>query len=243
MNSFRRKTCQQVPFSNLFAQKLDCGILPIVLTQDEVAKILCHMSGKAKLVIQMLYGSGLRVNECLRLRIQDVSFTDLSVTVRDGKGNKDRQTLLSRTCVHELKNCIENALLIQQKDNKNGYGPSLPYALDRKYKNAFRSPNWMFIFPSQAICNHPNTGILCRHHQHDSTIRKALKPAVLTSKIYKKVNCHTFRHSFATHLLQSGTDIRSIQELLGHNDVSTTQIYTHVIGEHFAGTVSPLDKL
>lgn len=217
--------------------------VPVVLSANEVSKILHNMTGTSKLVIEMLYGSGLRVNECLSLRIQDIVFDTLSIKVRDGKGNKDRQTLLSRNCIDRLKEHIDKAMRLQAEDNKIGFGPSLPYALGAKYPNAFRAPGWMFIFPSKNLCPHPRTNQLCRHHLHDSGIRKALKPAVIKAQVYKKVNCHTFRHSFATHLLQTGTDIRSIQELLGHNDLATTQIYTHVIGQHFAGTVSPLDRL
>lgn len=193
--------------------------------------------------MSLLYGSGLRVSECLRLWVQDIDLEHLSITVKDGKGRKDRQTLLSRSLVPMLKQRIEQARALQQQDNLRGIGPSLPFALGRKYPSAYRQPGWMYLFPSTCLCAHPLTGVLCRHHLHDSVIRKALQPAVVASGIRKKVNCHTFRHSFATHLLQSGYDIRTVQELLGHNDVATTQIYTHVIGQHYAGTVSPLDKL
>lgn len=217
--------------------------LPVVLSPDEVARILKHLSGRNRLIIELLYGSGLRVSEALRLRVQDVSFSSLALTIRDGKGRKDRQTLLSPRLVKSIQSAINNALNTQTEDNKQGVGPSLPDALDRKYPNAFKQPGWMFIFPSTTLCAHPYTGVLCRHHLHDSVVRKALKPAVSKAQIFKKVNCHTFRHSFATHLLQTGCDIRTVQELLGHNDVSTTQIYTHVIGQHYAGTVSPLDRL
>ncbi|WP_394205851.1 integron integrase [Shewanella waksmanii] len=217
--------------------------LPIVLSPKEVSQILSHMNGTAKLVIEMLYGSGMRVNECLRLRIQDINFDNLSLTIRDGKGNKDRQTLLSQTCCSRLKKYIDKSIQLQQKDNYNGYGPSLPNALAKKYPNAYRQAAWMYLFPSIGICEHPVTKILCRHHRHDSTIRKSLQHAVKRSRLQKRINCHTFRHSFATHLLQTGTDIRTVQELLGHNDVKTTQIYTHVLGQHYAGTVSPLDTL
>ncbi|EGM76809.1 integron integrase [Rheinheimera sp. A13L] len=217
--------------------------LPVVLSVAEVAAVLQHLKGLPLLVVSLLYGSGLRVSECLRLRVQDVDLEHLSITVRDGKGRKDRQTLLSRSLVPTLKQRIEQALALQQQDNLRGIGPSLPFALGRKYPSAYRQAGWMYLFPSTCLCAHPLTGVLCRHHLHDSVIRKTLQPAVVASGIRKKVNCHTFRHSFATHLLQSGYDIRTVQELLGHNDVATTQIYTHVIGQHYAGTVSPLDKL
>ncbi|MBU1620237.1 MAG: integron integrase [Gammaproteobacteria bacterium] len=217
--------------------------LPVVLSVAEVAAVLQHLKGLPLLVVSLLYGSGLRVSECLRLRVQDVDLEHLSITVRDGKGRKDRQTLLSLSLVPMLKQRIEQALALQQQDNLKGIGPSLPFALGRKYPSAYRQAGWMYLFPSTCLCAHPLTGVLCRHHLHDSVIRKTLQPAVVVSGIRKKVNCHTFRHSFATHLLQSGYDIRTVQELLGHNYVATTQIYTHVIGQHYAGTVSPLDKL
>ncbi len=219
-------------------------MLPTVLSLDEIAKIIRHLEGKKRLIIQLLYGSGLRASECLRLRVQDVDLSRCAVTVRDGKGRKDRQTMLSRCLVPHVETSIANAIAIQKQDNKQGIGPSLPKALSRKYVNAFRSSKWAFIFPSGSLSKHPVTGVICRHHLHQSVIRKALAIAVQKSGIHtKRVNCHTFRHSFATHLLESGADIRSVQELLGHNDVKTTQIYTHVVGKHYAGTTSPLDRI
>lgn len=217
--------------------------LPIILSKLEVKKIIDASSGRNKLILQLLYGSGLRVSEALRLRVQDIDFDRNSLTIRDGKGNKDRQTLLSEKLKEPLNKQITSALELLSQDNIQNIGPSLPHALGRKYPNAHLSSNWMFVFPSTTLCNHPYTGVLCRHHLHQSVIRKALKIAVTKANILKKVNCHTFRHSFATHMLESGADIRTVQELLGHNDVKTTQIYTHVIGQHYAGTHSPLDSI
>lgn len=217
--------------------------LPIVLSTDEVAEVLCQLNGRDQLIVQLLYGSGLRISECLRLRIQDIDLARCSLTVRNGKGHKDRQTILSQKCANKLPAYIDAARAIQIKDNTNGIGPSLPNALERKYPNAFRQAGWMFVFPSSTTSDNPYTKTHCRHHLHQSVIRKALAAAVRKTNIIKRVTCHTFRHSFATHLLLAGRDIRSIQELLGHNDVNTTQIYTHVLGQHYAGTVSPLDNL
>jgi integron integrase len=218
--------------------------LPSVLTPAEIALILQHLGCRDRLIIELLYASGLRIIEALRLRIQDIDFAHRAITVRDAKGNKDRRTLLSESVVPQLQNTIKKALDLQQADNKLGIGPSLPHRLGVKFPNAFKSPAWMFIFPSTGFCTHPITGIACRHHLHDSVIRKALKKAVALAGVdQKRVSCHTFRHSFATHLLQSGCDIRNLQELLGHNDVKTTQIYTHVIGRHFVNIQSPADAL
>lgn len=218
--------------------------LPVVLSRGEVARIVDQLAGRNRLIIALLYGSGLRVTECLRLRVQDVDLERHALTVRDGKGRKDRQTLLSPSLVPALRTTIDTALALQQADNQHAVGPSLPDALGRKYPNAYRRGNWAFIFPSTTWCQHPLSGVTCRHHLHQSVIRKALAKAVSKAELFnKKVNCHTFRHSFATHLLQSGTDIRTVQELLGHNDVKTTQIYTHVLGQHYAGTQSPIDNL
>ncbi|WP_426416175.1 integron integrase [Aestuariirhabdus sp. LZHN29] len=218
--------------------------LPEVLSRSEVGQILERVHGPYRLIFSILYGSGLRITECLRLRVQDVGFDDGSLTVRDGKGGKDRKTILSQNLHQPLRPHIDRVLDIQAADNRKGVGPSLPHALGRKYPNAFRQPGWIFLFPSSGLCAHPLTGELCRHHLHDSAPRKALKRAVKQAGILnKRVSCHTFRHSFATHLLQSGRDIRTVQELLGHSDLATTQLYTHVLGQHFAGTESPLDSL
>lgn len=218
--------------------------LPSVLSASQVSVILQQLSGRDYLIFAILYGSGLRISECLRLRIQDIDLERMALTVRDGKANKDRQTLLSTSIARQLRDAMEASIDLQKKDNAEGFGPSLPGVLGKKYPNAFRMPGWMYLFPSSGLCRHPITGIMCRHHLHESVPRKSLKLAVAAAGItHKRVNCHTFRHSFATHLLQAGYDLRTVQELLGHNDVKTTQIYTHVLGKHYAGTSSPLDAL
>ena len=219
-------------------------ILPSVLTTQEVRSIIEQLEGRNKLIVELLYGSGLRVSECLRLRVQDVDLDTSSLDIRDAKGHKDRRTILSQRLHQPLKDVIEEAIALQKKDNKSGFGCSLPYALGRKYPNAFRSPAWAFIFPASDYCAHPVTGEQCRHHLHYTAVAKMLRRAVAAAGITnKRVKSHTFRHSFATHMLSSGADIRTVQELLGHSDVKTTQIYTHVLGRHYAGTPSPLDRL
>lgn len=219
--------------------------LPTVLSVSEVQQILLAMEGKRnQLIFSLLYGSGLRINECLRLRVKDIDFNLGCIQVQDGKGNKHRTTLLPQRLIPDIQNLIQQAIALQQSDNQQGVGPSLPFALDKKYPSAYRQPSWMFIFPSTTLCAHPVSGKLCRHHLHDSVARKALNHAVTKAGgLNKRISCHTFRHSFATHLLQAGRDIRTVQELLGHTDVTTTQIYTHVLGQKFAGTLSPLDIL
>jgi integron integrase len=218
--------------------------LPTVLSVDEVKRILSHLKGRNKLIIQLLYGSGLRVNECLRLRVKDIDFSLMTITVHDGKGRKDRTTILSSSLVDQIKKQIDLAIEVQKGDNLRGLGPSLPTALSKKYPNAYKMQGWAFLFPSTGYSPNPYDGTLCRHHVHDSIVRKFLAVAVRDAGLVrKKISAHTFRHSFATHLLMNGADIRTVQELLGHNDLSTTQIYTHVLGRHFAGTASPLDRI
>lgn len=217
--------------------------LPVVLSQRETILIFDKLEGLHRLIVELMYASGLRVSECLRLRVQDIDFHNNSLMVRNGKGGKDRTTLLSNQLQPQIREQMHVALALQKKDNQDGLGPSMPIALSRKYPHAYKTAGWMFLFPSISMCNHPVSNKLCRHHLHTSVIRKAIKRATLAAGITKRVSCHTFRHSFATHLLENGTDIRTVQELLGHSDIATTQIYTHVIGQHFAGTQSPFDKI
>jgi len=218
--------------------------LPTVLSSEEVALILDQLAGRNRLIIELLYGSGLRITECLRIRVKDIDLKRRSLNIHDGKGRKDRQTLIGHSVIPGLEQAMKSGIAIQHNDNLSGVGCSLPEALSRKYPSAYRSEAWAFIFPSSGLCYHPYTGELCRHHLHDSVVRKFLKLAAERAGVTRKrVNCHTFRHSFATHMLAAGSDIRTIQELLGHNDVSTTQIYTHVLGQHYAGTTSPIDNL
>ncbi len=218
--------------------------LPCVLSVSEVRILLDQLEGRDKLIFQLLYGSGLRISECLRLRIKDIDTEHLSLTVYNGKGKKDRQTLLAESILENLHLQMEFAVQQHSSDKKQHVGAAVESALSRKFPNAAFTVAWAFLFPSASWSAHPITGQVCRHHLHPTSATRALRKAVISAKINnKRVNCHTFRHSFATHLLKNGTDIRTVQELLGHNDVKTTQIYTHVIGQHYAGTQSPIDNL
>jgi integron integrase len=190
----------------------------------------------------LLYGTGLRQTECLQLRVKDIDFAQNQVIVRDGKGMESRVTMLPNSLAEELKFHLEIVKRLHQQDLEKGYGSVyLPFALERKYKNADRDWVWQFVFPSDRISQDPRSGIVRRHHLHESGLQKALKQAVKIAGINKRVSCHTFRHSFATQLLQDGYDIRTVQELLGHKDVKTTMIYTHVLNRGGRGVKSPLD--
>jgi site-specific recombinase XerD len=218
--------------------------LPTVLSHDEVRSILARLSGRNKLIIQILCGSGLRVGECLRLRVRDIDLEKMTLTIHDGKGRKGRQTLLGTHTREAINEQIALGVKVQHKDNMRGVGASMSPALSRKYPSAFKSDAWAYVFPSSNLCHHPLTGEICRHHLHPTVVRKFLGPAVKSSGISnKRVTAHTFRHSFATHMIAGGADLCTVQELLGHNDVSTTQIYTHVLGRHHSGASSPLDTL
>lgn len=218
--------------------------LPHVLSKSEIHLILSQLEGRNRLIIELLYGSGLRVGECLGIRLQDIDIDRASLIIRDGKGRKDRQTLIGLTSIARLESQTEFALDVHKQDAAQGIAAAMSPALQRKYPSAYDSPGWAFLFPSSKHCAHPLTGEVCRYHLHPTVVRKFLRTARMCAGIStKRVTCHTFRHSFATHMLAGGADIRTVQELLGHNDVKTTQIYTHVLGRHYSGAASPLDDL
>ena len=216
--------------------------LPTVLTPEEVKAIIVHLSGIHRLVVQVLYGSGLRLAEAQQLRVKDVDFNQRQLVIRNSKGMESRLTMLPETLVEPLQEHLLWAKRQHQQDLEQGYGSVyLPFALERKYPNAEREWSWHYVFPAERLSQDPRTGITRRHHLHESGLQRAIKQAVQKTGIPKRVSCHTFRHSFATHLLQNGYDIRTVQELLGHKDVKTTMIYTHVLNKGGRGVRSPLD--
>ena len=229
---------------NIDAVRADRPIrVPTVLTVEEVKQVIGAMSGLPQLVVKLLYGSGLRLMESLRLRVQDLDFGMKQLTVRDGKGGKDRYTMLPEAVIPTLQEHLRKVQAIHGSDLRQGFGAVyLPGALDRKYPNAAREWRWQYVFPARDLSVDPRGGLRRRHHVDDATINKAIKTAVDRVGLTKRVSSHVFRHSFASHLLLRGSDIRTIQELLGHEDVSTTMIYTHVLRQGGLGVRSPLDN-
>jgi len=216
--------------------------LPTVLTHDEALRVIAALSGTHQLMAKLLYGSGLRLMECVRLRVKDLDFDQHVIIVRDGKGAKDRVTILPDSLITPLREHLQRVRLIHQQDLRDGYGSVyLPYALERKYPNASKEWIWQYVFPSDRLSTDPRTGVVRRHHIDPSTLQKAVRKAARLAGIDKHVTCHTFRHSFATRLLETGYDIRTVQELLGHKDVKTTMIYTHVLNRGGVAVRSPLD--
>ena len=218
--------------------------LPVVLSHEEVEDVLSNLQGEFHLMASLLYGSGLRLTECMKLRVKDIDFHLKEIIIRAGKGDNDRRTLLPRILIPHITRQIEKAkirldenLLVDAFE-----GASMPESLKRKYPNASKEPAWQYIFPSRKPAIDPFTGKLMQHHRHESFLQKEVKNAFRKSHVVKNASCHTFRHSFATHLLEDGYDIRTVQELLGHIDVRSTMIYTHVLSRNKFNVRSPLDR-
>ena len=216
----------------------------MVFSKGEVKEILSQLTGTYWIMANLLYGAGLRLNECLRLRIKDIDFQKNQITVRSAKGDRDRVTMLPEIVQKPLVNHLNKVKKLHETDLRNGFGlVYLPYALERKYPNADREWGWQWVFPASNISTDPRSGIRRRHHLHESVLQKAVRISIKKAGIHKPAGCHTFRHSFATHLLADGYDIRTVQELLGHQNVATTMIYTHVLNKGGLAIKSPADRL
>ena len=218
--------------------------LPTVLSRAEIKRLMPGINGANHLMAMLLYGSGLRLMESVRLRVMDVDFDNHLIIVRDGKGNKDRSTLLPDIMESKLRQHLKTVQKRHSEDLANGYGDVyLPNALSSKFKGAAKAWHWQYVFPSSRLSKDPRSGKTRRHHIDETTLQKAVYNAAKKAKIAKRASCHTLRHSFATHLLEDGVNIRVLQELLGHKDVRTTEIYTHVMNKDFSGIRSPLENL
>ena len=239
---YKEVLCVDLPWLNDFTPAKRSVRVPVVLSPEEVATLLSNLSGVNWLMGNLLYGSGLRLRECLRLRVKDLDFGYKQIIVRDGKGGKDRFTILPEKLVEPLRKHLLTVKRLHDNDRKAGLGKvELPFALEKKYANAAIEFKWQFVFPSHKLSPDPRSGRIARHHTSASGLQKAVKRALEVSGIEKKASCHTLRHSFATHLLQHGYDIRTIQDVLGHKEITTTMIYTHVLQQNRLGVRSPVD--
>ena len=235
---------QELPWLGNVVRARNPHRLPVVLTRAEVQQVLARMNGTAWLIASMLYGAGLRISECLQLRIKDMELSRRELLIRDAKGQKDRITVLPDALLPHLRDHLARVRVVFEADRRaERPGVSLPFALRRKYPHAAESWGWQYVFPARAFCRDIYSGEMVRHHLHPQRLQRAVREAVRAAGIAKPASCHTFRHCFATHLLEDGYDIRTVQELLGHSDVKTTMVYTHVLNRGGRGVKSPLDRI
>lgn len=240
---YREVLAQDLPWMENVVRAKRSPRLPVVLSRPETLALLRNLSGREALMAGLLYGSGLRLMECLRLRVKDVDLAKREITVREGKGGKDRRTVLPVALVAALQAQVDVVRVLHARDLDAGFGAvSLPYALARKYRAAERELGWQYVFPSSRLAIDPLDGREKRHHLDEGVLQRAVRAAARRAGIDRPTSPHTLRHCFATHLMDSGADIRTVQELLGHKDVSTTQIYTHVLNRGAGGVISPLDR-
>ena len=241
---YREVLSRELPWLDGVVRAKTPSRLPVVLTRAEVADVLTRMRGTHRLIGDLLYGTGMRIMEALRLRVKDVDFSRREILVRDEKGAKDRVTMLPDRLFPVLREHLIETKRLHRMDLQNGFGAAwMPFALARKYPGAANEWAWQYVFPADRRSVDPRTGITRRHHISDQSFQRAMREALRASGIAKPATPHTLRHSFATHLLEAGYDIRTVQELLGHSDVSTTMVYTHVLNRGGRGVASPLDRL